>query len=183
MKKILLFFVVFFIVKAIAAQQIPFTKSSKIYIVRHAEKETGDDPGLTEAGKKRSGNLMRTLKDKSIKRIYVTNYRRSGMTADSLRIQIGVDTVHYAVDNTGEDLLKKIQANHDSDNAILIIGHSNTIPRLIAALGILNYPQGDIPDNKFDDLFIIIHEGNEVVRVFSETYGARSGPSASMKNN
>ena len=183
MRKILLFFVLLFIANDLLAQEMHFSESSTIYIVRHAEKETGDDPVLTEVVRKRSGDLMRRLKDKNIKRIYVTNYRRSAMTADSMRIQMGIDTVHYTADKTGEDLLKKIKVHHDSANAILVIAHSNTIPSLIKALGIENYLQHNIPDNKFDDLYIIYHWKNDVTTVFSETYGSKSGASASMKTD
>ena len=35
---------------------------TNLYFVRHAEKETGNDPALTEKGKKRAGDLMRYLK-------------------------------------------------------------------------------------------------------------------------
>jgi hypothetical protein len=37
------------------------SSKTKIYLVRHAEKQSSTDPELTDAGKKRAGDLMRTL--------------------------------------------------------------------------------------------------------------------------
>ncbi|MEI9957485.1 MAG: histidine phosphatase family protein [Ferruginibacter sp.] len=53
-------------------------------------KESGKDPVLTKEGNQRAGDLMRTLKDKHIKRIYVTQFKRTQMTGDSLRIQLAL---------------------------------------------------------------------------------------------
>ena len=126
-----------------------------IYLVRHAEKEKGDDPLLTEAGKQRAGDLMRTLKDKQLQRIYVTQYRRTQMTADSLHIQMGIDTVHYLADSTGNSLLEKIKVNNDFGKSILVIGHTNTLPFIIEKLGVAKQTIPVIEDNEFDYLFVV----------------------------
>ena len=68
------------------AQSISFGNKAKVYLVRHAEKISGEDPLLTAGGNKRAGDLMRALKDKNIKRIYVTEYKRTQNTGDSLRL-------------------------------------------------------------------------------------------------
>lgn len=124
-----------------------------IYIVRHAEKGTGKDPELTDAGKQRAGDLMRALKDKHIQAIYVTQFKRTQMTGDSLRLQMGIDTVHYAADTLCNDLLGKIQARHDE--RILIIGHSNTIAYIIHKLGGASILIKDIPETEFNNLFLL----------------------------
>jgi len=144
-----------------------YSSGSRIYIVRHAEKYTGKDAGrdpiLVAAGLQRSGDLVRFLADKKIKRIYVTQFRRSWMTADSMRIQLGTDTVHYKADTLCDDLLEKITANRDFNNSILIIGHSNTLPKIIRKLGIAGYPQTDIPDNEYDNIFLVRKKGRKLV--------------------
>src|SRR4051812_36057260 len=104
------------------------------------------------------------------------------MTADSMRLQLGIDTVHYAADTTGEDLIAKIKANHEVGKTILVIGHSNTILRLITALGVKDHPNRDIPDDEFDNLYHIAYINGKAH--FSQLkYGDRSGTSASMKSN
>lgn len=164
-----------------------YTSKTMIYIVRHAEKYTGKDAGrdplLIATGMQRAGDLMRFLQDKKIKHIYVTPYKRTGMTADSMRIQLGIDTVHYKADTLCDDLVKKITEKNDLGNAILIIGHSNTLPKIIRRLGIVDYPQVDIPDNEHDNIFLVRKKGKKLV-VEANKYGQPSAtsPSSPMKN-
>jgi broad specificity phosphatase PhoE len=147
--------------------------TGKIYIVRHAEKVTpGDDPVLTVAGNKRAGDLMRKLRYECIRRIYVTQFKRTQLTADSLRIRLMIDTVHYHHDNY-DGLLRSIRLHGDAGRTILIIAHSNTIPKIIRKLGVLNYPQADIPDWQFDNLYVVTFPGG-VAKVTKTKYGATS---------
>lgn len=162
--------------------QPPLANSkTKIYIVRHAEKETGKDPALTAAGRQRAGDLVRKLKNKHIRRIYVTEYRRTQMTGDSMRIQLGIDTVHYAADTTGDDLIKKIFQHDDLQDAILVIGHSNTIPKIMRKLGVMNFPQENIADAEFDNLFLVRSRRHRV-KLSKYKYGAASTASAVMRS-
>jgi phosphohistidine phosphatase SixA len=161
-------------------QQRGFGDNAKIYLVRHAEKEKGDDPLLTEGGNKRAGDLLRTLKNKNIRRIYVTEYKRTQNTGDSLRIQLGIDTVHYVADTTGEDLARKIIEHNDVNAAILVIGHSNTIPKIIQRLALPGYPRDYIPDKEFDNLFLLQFKNGEP-SLERMKYGASSGSSATMQ--
>ncbi len=169
--------IISFETKLIAQQTTPVTR---IYIVRHAEKETGNNPVLTAAGIIRAGDLMRALKNEGVQKIYTSRYRRTQMTGDSMRIQLGIDTVHYAADTVCDDLVNTIMQHGDFGKTILIIAHSNTIPKIIRKLGVLDHPQADIPDNEFDNLFLITYK-NEKARVKVMKYGARSGDSAPMQ--
>lgn len=161
------------------AQPISANSKTKIYLVRHGEKESGKDPILTTAGRQRAGDLMRVLIKKHIRCIYLTEFRRSEMTADSMRIQLGIDTVHYKADTLFDDLVNKIRLHGDMRKAILVIGHSNTIPKLIRKLGVEYYPQENIPDNGYDDLFLVRYKMHKA-RVIKYKYGAASQPSAAM---
>ena len=62
--------------------QLPegFSKRTTIYLVRHAEKQSGNDPLLTENGNKRAGTLLHTLKGKPIRHIYASHFKRTQMT-------------------------------------------------------------------------------------------------------
>lgn len=149
----------------------PFT--GKIYIVRHAEKVVpGNDPVLTDAGYRRAGELMRKLRTEGIRKIYVTDTKRSQLTADSLRIRLRIDTVLYIADNY-DKLMLSISQHHDAGRTILIIAHSNTIPKIIRRLGVRNFPPADIPDWQFDNLYLVTFRGR-VAKVESMKYGVRS---------
>jgi len=171
-----------------AVAQIPNGVSAKtnLYFVRHAEKEAGNDPVLTENGRKRAGELMRTLKNKNVKRIYVTQFKRTQMTADSMRLQLGIDTVHYNADENGIDLFSKITAHGDFNKTILIVGHSNTVPDYIKKAGVINYPQANIADNEFDNLYKVYYRRPFIFSAFKahvkhSKYGASSAVSAAMQ--
>lgn len=177
--KNVLFFVILICLgdKSIAQSETPATR---IFIVRHGEKETGKDPVLTAAGNIRAGDLMRALQNESVQKIYVSRTRRSQMTADSMRIRFGIDTVHYTADTLCDDLVNTIMAHRDFGKTILIIAHSNTIPKIVRKFGVLDYPQADLPDAEFDNLFLITYK-NEKAKVKVMKYGAKSGASAAMQ--
>ena len=156
------------------------TGITKIFIVRHAEKETGNNPVLTAAGNARAGDLMQRLKDEGIQKIYVSQYKRTQNTGDSLRLQLKIDTVHYITDTLCDNLVNSIMEHSDFGKTILIIGHSNTLPQIIRKLGVTDYPYGDIPDNEFDNLFLVTYK-KEKAKLKKMKYGAKSGVSASMK--
>lgn len=161
------------------AQSTGFGNKATIYLVRHAEKLTGKDPLLTEQGNKRAGDLMRALKGKNIQHLFVTEYKRTQNTGDSLRIQLGIDTIHYLSDTSCIDLFQKIKKSNSMNNCILIIGHSNTIPLIIRKLGVVGFPAGDIPDNEFDNLFLVtFKKGKPSLK--KTKYGSASGASATM---
>jgi broad specificity phosphatase PhoE len=157
-----------------------FTRHTKIYIVRHAEKDTGNNPNLTTAGHKRAGDLMRLLKTKNIQRIYSTPTRRTMQTGDSLRLLQNIDSLIYQADTTGEGLYTKIIAAGDNRKNILVVGHSNTVAKLIRRLGAVNYPNKDLPDTEFDNLFLITYKKGKA-KVKAMKYGERSGESAGMR--
>ncbi len=152
---------------------------TKIFIVRHAEKETGSDPLLTAAGNKRAGDLLRILQNEGIQKIYVSNYRRTQNTADSLRLQLKIDTVHYTADTVCDKLINAIMEHRDFGKTILIIAHSNTIPQIIRKFGVSDHPYGDIPDKEYDNLFLITYK-KEKAKLKKMKYGAASSTSAPM---
>jgi phosphohistidine phosphatase SixA len=165
----------------IRAQEAPF--KGRLYIVRHAEKDTGTNPILSAAGQKRAGDLYRQLKDKKIDLILVSQFRRTAMTADSLRLQNKIETLQYKADATGESLFQVIAANGANAKNILVVGHSNTLPVIIKKAGVKDYPQTDIPDYEYDNLFIVEQSKKGPV-VLAIKYGAKSvlqGPATQMK--
>ena len=163
-----------------AQKAADFGNKTKIYLVRHAEKQSGNDPVLTESGNKRAGALLELLKNKGVKHIYVTQFKRTQMTGDSLRIQLGIDTVQYKADTTGEDVLNKILSHNDAGKTILIIGHSNTIPKIIRQFGAADFEPVNIPDAEFDNLYLLTFKKKKV-QVKKMKYGEASALSAGMK--
>ncbi|WP_226685225.1 phosphoglycerate mutase family protein [Shewanella indica] len=124
-----------------------------IFLVRHAEKAQGSDPGLTAAGKARAEALATALQDTQLQRLMSSEFRRTQetlgpiATAKQLRIEVfpakGGLEVHI---NAIADAVKASQGN------VLIAGHSNTIPAIIKALG---GPLVSLDEQQYDQLFIL----------------------------
>ena len=84
--------------------------------------------------------------------IYSTPYIRSLETARPLADQLDLPINSYAADDT-EEILDTILKNHKG-KIILVIGHSNTIPVLIANLGASKKVPA-IAQYEFDNIYII----------------------------
>jgi broad specificity phosphatase PhoE len=132
--------------------------TTTIIFFRHAEQTSHDeaDPPLSEAGQRRVAELTRQLVDADvvagIDAIYSTPYIRSLETARPLADQLDLPINSYAADDT-EEILDTILKDHKG-KIILVIGHSNTLPVLIANLGASKKVPA-IAQNEFDNIYII----------------------------
>jgi broad specificity phosphatase PhoE len=125
---------------------------STIFLVRHAEKAGGDDPDLSEAGRARAESLTNVLKDAGISAIYTSETKRTQQTAAPLAKFLHLEpTIIPAKDRA--ELVSKLQS---SSGNVLVVGHGNTIPDLIKALGIAT--PVSIADDDYDNLFVVILE-------------------------
>jgi hypothetical protein len=103
-----------------------------------------------------------------------------------MHLQLGIDTIHYQADENGIDLFNKIAAHGDFNKTILIVGHSNTIPDYIKKAGVVNYPQANIADTEFDNIFRVYYRRSFVfsrlkANVGTSKYGTLSASSAAMQ--
>jgi len=170
MKKIILAFVLM-----LGLQQISYAqKTLKVWIVRHAEKDTSDpkdkDPDLSNAGAQRAEALKKALKSQRLDTIYSTDYKRTKLTGFPLADITGISIQTYEP-SKGTQLVKSLKVNA-AGKKILIIGHSNTILELIEAFG-AKRPVPSISDDEYDYLFSLTVKGDKV-EVKTEKYGAKS---------
>jgi 2,3-bisphosphoglycerate-dependent phosphoglycerate mutase len=137
------------------------TAQSTIFVVRHAEKaDSSENPDLSEAGRARAEALAKMLKDKNITAIYATEFKRTQQTAAPLAKALGVTVTTLPAKDKGA-LVAKLRAS--TGNA-LVVGHGNTIPDLIKALGISE--PINIGENDYDNLFeIILEEKPKLIRL------------------
>lgn len=148
-------------VKADAAGKARITT---IFLVRHAEKADvqSQDPPLSEAGKTRSETLARMLAKSDVKAIYTSQFLRTRQTAEPLATRLGIEATAVPLnvkqnnpreisDESLQELMKGIDAH--AGDAVLIVGHSNSIPEVIRRLGGDIVP--NIPESSFDDLFVV----------------------------
>ncbi len=104
--------------------------AATLYLVRHAEKELGDNPALTEQGKQRAERIAQILKYADVKAIYSTDYLRTNETAQPTAAIHGLMVRTYDPDKLAT-FAELILENNES---AVIVGHSNTTPELTALL-------------------------------------------------
>ncbi len=151
-------------------------RSTKVYIVRHAEKSTqpAGDPDLTAQGRARADALADLLRGEDIRQIYSTETRRTRQTAEPLSLQTGVPVRAYANDT----LLKFLYRVLDEEKNTVIVGHSNTVLKMLDEWS-LNHSIREIPDNDYDNLFVVSAKprngpGGYKLRLKERTYGKKS---------
>jgi len=124
-----------------------------IYIVRHAEKMLVDnpDPELAQVGIVRSKKLAEILADKEIKHVFSTDYKRTRGTAKPTADQEGIQIESYdpGDQEAFAEKLKNLEGN------ILVVGHSNTAPRLANILIGSGSPYPDLTDVEYDNIYIL----------------------------
>ncbi|RIJ24306.1 histidine phosphatase family protein [Henriciella barbarensis] len=142
-----------------------------VYLVRHAEKQSGDDPSLTGDGLSRADTLADLLADKGIEKIWSSDYRRTRETAAPLAERLGMDVQLYDASDL-QSLAGEITAE---GMTVLVVGHSNTTPALAEFLGA--DPGGPIVEaNEYDRLYLIQREGNATTSHDIQRFGARFEP-------
>ncbi len=152
---------IFIIYTAIAIGLAWFFESqatTTIIFVRHAEQTSHEavDPSLSQAGKRRVAELTRQLVDADviagIDAIYSTSFKRSIETVQPLADRLDLPINIYDGEDT-ETVLEEILKAHKG-KIILVVGHSNTVPELIANLG-ASKKVPPIEPGEFDNIYVI----------------------------
>jgi broad specificity phosphatase PhoE len=123
-----------------------------VFIVRHAEKAStgGKDPDLSIEGQKRAEALGQILKDCQITSVFVSEFKRTQETAaPTARAAHVTPTVVQA--NDIRELAAKLRALNGN---ALVVGHGNTIPDLLKALGIAT--PVSIPEDDYTEVFAVL---------------------------
>ena len=133
--------------------------STTVIVIRHGEKDLSvsvTDPPLSPAGEARAALLARMFGDANgigrVDAIYVSPALRNRLTAAPLAERLGISaTVAPADDPQG--LARRALREH-SGGRVLIVGHSDTMPRIVAALS-GNPKIPEIGDQEYGTMYII----------------------------
>jgi broad specificity phosphatase PhoE len=123
-----------------------------VVIVRHAERaDQSEDSPLSSAGVARAELLARILASSGVSAIYTTQFQRTIKTAEPLANLLKLKMTNSEM--SAAELVKTLRAKH-ANATVLVVGHSNTVPEILAALG---HQQGvEIGSQEFDNLFIVV---------------------------
>lgn len=129
-----------------------------VFVVRHAETTTDPvDPGLSVAGQARAQALATTLSTANIAAVYSSQYRRTRETAtvvaDAASLMVQIRQVDGSNATTyGAELSAMVRSTNPSQ-AVLIVGHSNTVPDTVKALSGMTVPA--IAETEYNRLYTI----------------------------
>ena len=194
------------VLAAVAVVPALAEETTTFVLVRHAEKESGANPRLTQAGNERAQALRGVLADAGVVAIYATEWCRTALTAEPTAELLGLDI--QIQDNgrpgdqladcgligsanrldtgiaTVEDLADHLRATHAS-GVVLVVGHSNTVPQLVEALGAPSlcpslfaeddrgcHIPDDAPNSEYHHLFVVsVGASDGEARLLKAEYG------------
>jgi len=120
-----------------AAQVAPQDPETTIILVRHAETEfpadaeDPRDPFLHEVGLAQASRLAEMLAPEGLDHVFSTEYRRTRSTARPTAHAVGLEVEAY----DPRDLAGFAEQLQTMTGRMLVVGHSNTTPALVEALG------------------------------------------------
>ena len=101
-------------------------------VMRHLHTPEGQrDPDLTAEGQAAAARLPTLFASERPAAIFVSNYRRSRQTAAPLAAALGLTPIVYDPADTPA-LVARLQSG---PWPVLVVGHSNTVPDIVAQLG------------------------------------------------
>jgi phosphohistidine phosphatase SixA len=163
-----------------------------LLVVRHAEKQDeSGNPNLTATGLERAEALAEVAADFPVGGVYSTDLCRTAQTAQPTAAHFGMPIAVQAsgsasaslegcappitspllfLDPTvggAADLLSWILDQHGGPT-VVIVGHSNTVPRMLARLGVGSV---EMTDDEYDRLFMVTFSTEDGGRMVETRYG------------
>ena len=145
-----------------------------VILVRHAEKASGGgDPGLTRYGEARARALADAVEQFRLDGVIVTQYRRTQATATMAAAARGLVPIVVPAGSVvahAESVAAAIR-RFPPHSAVLVVGHSNTLGPIIAALG--GPAPRDLCDAEYATIFVLTTpEGGAPARLLRTSVGA-----------
>ncbi len=156
------------------AASTPAADAGLVILVRHAEKQADiSDPPLSEAGQARALVLREVLRDVRLAGVIVSDTRRTVLTAQPVAKAQAIETI---VASTKAGLAAHVadtaaQARKLAETgAVLIVGHSNTLPAIVRAFGGPERP--DLPECAYSNLWVLHLHADQTAGLIELRYGA-----------
>jgi broad specificity phosphatase PhoE len=138
---------------AACATTAPAPSAPSWYVMRHLQKAGGPDPALSEEGHANARRLIGLFREDPPTTIYVSSTKRALETAGPLAATLGVTVKEYDPRDT-PGLIARAKAE---TGTVLIVGHSNTVPEIVAQLG--GARPADLAESDYGDIFRVRRDG------------------------
>lgn len=142
-----------------------------IIVVRHAEKaDQTPDTALSMRGKARAKALADLLRGAGVTHIIASEYLRARETAAPLAAALGL-TIEQVPARDLPALAARLKAI-DPASIVVVVGHSNTVPPMLTALGWPN--KIDLGENDYDNVFVLAPRRGQPASMVRLKYGQPS---------
>ena len=146
-----------------------------VLLVRHAEKaaQPAQDPPLTDAGAARAMALLGVAREAGVTAIITTQYERTKRTAEPTAnaLHVTPEIVPAGpVPQHAKAVAERVLTH--AGGTVLVVGHSNTIPAIVGALGAPR-PR-DLCDSEYDQLFVVVIGDTGPPRLIRSRFGPPS---------
>ncbi len=116
----------------LAFAAVPAAAQQSVYVMRHLDTPAGQqDPDLLPEGRRAAEALAAWFQAERPAAIYISDYKRTRQTVAPLAARLGLTPNLYDPRDT-PGLIARVRTEH---GVVLVVGHSNTVPDIIAALG------------------------------------------------
>ena len=142
----------------------PALAQEVVFVVRHAERaDTAapgmskgiEDPPLSAEGEARAKRLAGMLRGADVKQVFASQFKRTQLTAQPLATAEHLEITIV----TAKDIDALVQKLRTAKGASLVVGHSDTVPQILKALGAKDDVK--ISDNEYDNLFVVVNADGE----------------------
>jgi broad specificity phosphatase PhoE len=165
---------IFVLAASVGVARAQATRATTVILVRHAEKasQPADDPPLTAAGEARARDLWNAIKDAGVTAVITTQFARTQATAQPsvAATHVTPEIVRTTGPNHAQDVAAAVRKH--AGQTVLVVGHSNTIPSIIEALGAPRPPA--ICDPEYDNLYVVTMAADGKVGLIRSTFGVRT---------
>ena len=157
----------------VATSAVGAFAQTTVILVRHAEKaaEPAEDPPLTSAGEARARDLWLAVKDAGVSAVITTQYARTRATAAPT-----ATATHLTPEivRAGETHVRDVAdaVRKHVGHTVLVVGHSNTLPAIVEALGAVRPPP--ICDAEYDNLYVVTFSPDKRATLVRANFGVRT---------
>ena len=157
--------------KNYAIKGLKDSTTTVLFLVRHAEKDLkgGDDPNLTDIGRKRAEKLAALMKNVRLDYIGSTSTQRTKETVQNTAVQNNIPIGFYNQDGQSESIVGFFKGNYKGKKG-LIVGHSNSIPGILNGFVSKDDQYKEIPENDYSRFYVISYVSDGQIEVLELNY-------------
>lgn len=131
------------------------------FFVRHAEKlDQSSNTDLSPAGYERAARLGVIMENAGLNQVFATNFLRTQKTAEAVVVRAHTPQwILYPIEDAAETAWLQSVLSEQRGQRLLVVGHSNTVPRMINKLMGPGTNLPDLQEDNFSGFFVVASRG------------------------